>query len=50
MIKGLVKGVQSGDTLILSGRLPKNGALPEEISLTLTGVFAPKIGNSSKLE
>jgi len=50
MIKGLVKGVQSGDTLILSGRLPKNGALPEEVSLTLTGVFAPKIGNSSKLE
>jgi len=50
MIKGLVKGVLSGDTLILSGRLPKNGALPEEVSLTLTGVFAPKIGNSSKLE
>ena len=50
MIKGLVKGVPSGDTLILSGRLPKSGALPEELSLTLTGVFAPKIGNSTKLE
>ena len=50
MIKGLVKGVQSGDTVILSGKLPKNGGLPEEISLTLTGVYAPKIGNSSKLD
>ena len=50
MIKGLVKGVLSGDTLILSGRLPKNGAMPEEVSLTLTGVLAPKIGNSIKLE
>ena len=50
MIKGLVKGVQSGDTIILSGKLPKNGGLPEEISLTLTGVYAPKIGNSSKLD
>lgn len=49
MIKGLVKGVQSGDTIIISGKLPKNGALPEELSLTLIGVFAPKIGNSSKL-
>jgi len=45
----LVKGVQSGDTIIISGKLPKNGALPEELSLTLIGVFAPKIGNSSKL-
>ena len=43
MIKGLVKGVLSGDTLILSMRLPKNGAMPEEVSLTLTGVLAPKI-------
>ena len=50
MIKGLVKGVISGDTIIISGKLPKGGALPEELSLTLTGVFAPKIGNSSKLE
>ena len=50
MIKGLVKGVQSGDTIIISGKLPKSGELPEEFSLTLTGVLAPKIGNSSKLD
>jgi len=50
MKKALVKGVQSGDTLILSGRLPKNGSIPEEVNLTLTGVFAPRIGNSYKLE
>ena len=50
MKKGLVKGVQSGDTIIISGKIPKNGAIPEEFSLTLTGIFAPKIGNSSKLE
>ena len=49
MIKGLVKGVLSGDTIIISGKLPKNGALPEEFQLTLTGVLAPKIGNSTKL-
>ena len=50
MIKGLVKGVLSGDTIIISGALSKDYSLPEEINLTLTGVFAPKIGNSSKLE
>ena len=53
MIKGLVKGVTSGDTIIISGKLPKNpveGDLPEELTLNLTGVFAPKIANSSKLE
>ena len=50
MKKGLVKGVQSGDTIIISGKIPKSGGLPEEFSLTLTGVLAPKIGNSSKLE
>ncbi len=49
MIKGLVKGVLSGDTIIISGKLPKSGALPEEFQLTLTGVLAPKIGNSTKL-
>ena len=49
MIKGLVKGVQSGDTIIISGKLPKNGGLPEELLLTLTGVTAPRIGNSNKL-
>ena len=50
MLKGLVKGVLSGDTIIISGALSKDYSLPEEINLTLTGVFAPKIGNSSKLE
>ena len=49
MIKGLVKGVQSGDTIIISGKLPKGGGMPEELQLTLTGVSAPKIGNSNKL-
>ena len=49
MIKGLVKGVLSGDTIFISGKLPKSGAMPEELQLTLTGVLAPKIGNSSKL-
>ena len=50
MSKGLVKGVLSGDTIIISGALSKDYSLPEEINLTLTGVFAPKIGNASKLE
>ena len=50
MNKGLVKGVLSGDTIIISGALSKDYSLPEEINLTLTGVFAPKIGNASKLE
>ena len=50
MSKGLVKGVLSGDTIIISGALSKDYSLPEEFNLTLTGVFAPKIGNSSKLE
>ena len=50
MIKGLVKGVLSGDTIIISGKLPKGGGLPDEFLLTLTGIIAPKIGNSSKLE
>ena len=50
MIKGLVKGVLSGDTIIISGALSKDYSLPDEFNLTLTGVFAPKIGNSSKLE
>ena len=49
MIKGLIKGVQSGDTVIISGKLPKSGGLPEEILLTLTGVTSPRIGNSNKL-
>ena len=49
MIKGLVKGVLSGDTIIISGKLPKGGGLPEEFQMTLTGVLAPKIGNSTKL-
>ena len=49
MIKGLVKGVLSGDTIIISGKLPKGGGMPEEFQLTLTGVSAPKIGNSNKL-
>ena len=43
MIKGLVKGVLSGDTIIITGKLPKNGALPEKFQLTLTGVLAPEI-------
>ena len=50
MSKALVKGVLSGDTIIISGPLSKDYSLPEEFNLTLTGVFAPKIGNSSKLE
>ena len=50
MSKGLVKGVLSGDTIIISGALSKDYSLPDEFNLTLTGVFAPKIGNSSKLE
>ena len=50
MSKGFVKGVLSGDTIIISGALSKDYSLPEEFNLTLTGVFAPKIGNSSKLE
>ena len=50
MSKGYVKGVLSGDTIIISGALSKDYSLPEEFNLTLTGVFAPKLGNSSKLE
>ena len=50
MNKGLVKGVLTGDTIIISGALSKDYSLPDEFNLTLTGVFAPKIGNSSKLE
>ncbi len=50
--KALVKGVLSGDTLILSGKIPKNSsnAIPEEHTIILTAVNAPKIGNSSKPE
>ena len=50
MSKGLVKGVLSGDTIIISKGFSKDYSLPEEFNLTLTGVIAPKIGNSSKLE
>ena len=50
MSKGLVKGVISGDTIIISKAFSKDYSLPEEFNLTLTGVIAPKIGNSSKLE
>ena len=39
--KALVKGVQSGDCLLLSGKIPKNGDVPEELILYLTGVQAP---------
>ena len=50
MSKGFVKGVLSGDTIIISLALSKDYSLPEEVNLTLTGVFAPKIGNSSKFD
>ena len=46
--KALVKGVQSGDCLLLSGKIPKNGDVPEELTLYLTGVQAPHCGNSQK--
>ena len=48
--KALVKGVQSGDCLLLSGKIPKNGDVPEELTLYLTGVQAPHCGNSQKPE
>ena len=50
--KALVKGVPSGDTLILSGKIPKNSslAIPEEHTIILTGINSPKVGNSSKPE
>ena len=48
--KALVKGVLSGDTLLLSGKLSKNSpnSIPEEPTIILTGIQSPKIGNSSK--
>ena len=50
--KALVKGVLSGDTLLLSGKLSKNSpnSIPEEPTIILTGIQSPKIGNSSKPE
>ncbi|MCQ2819654.1 MAG: thermonuclease family protein [archaeon] len=49
-VKGLVKGVPSGDSVIISGKLPKSGdGIPEEINLYLTGIQAPKCGNTARL-
>ena len=50
--KALVKGVLSGDAIILSGKVPKNSltSIPEENTLFLTGIISPKVGNSNKLE
>lgn len=48
--KALVKGVQSGDCLLLRGKIPENGDVPEELTLYLTGVQAPHCGNSQKPE
>ena len=48
--KALVKGVQSGDCLLLSGKIPKNGDVPEELTLYLSGVQAPHCGNPQKPE
>ena len=47
--KALVKGVPSGDTLILSGKIPKNSslAIPEEHTIILTGINSPKVGNKA---
>ena len=39
MIKGLVKGVLSGDTIIISGKLPKNGGIPEDPKVMFLGVY-----------
>lgn len=47
--KTLVKGVLSGDTLLLSGKIPKNGdGIPEEHTLNLTGIQSPHPSNPSK--
>ena len=47
--KGLVKGIQSGDCILISGKIPKTGdGIPEEHIIYLTGVQAPRCGNSSR--
>ena len=49
--EGYVKGVLSGDYIVISGKLKKNSDdVPEEINLFLTGLNAPKINSQSSYE
>lgn len=49
--KGLCKGVQSGDCILISGKIPKNkDEVPEEHILFLTGIQAPKVTNPTKMQ
>ena len=50
MKKGLIKGVISGDCVIISGKLSTKDELPKETILYLAGISCPKIGNQNKLE
>jgi staphylococcal nuclease domain-containing protein 1 len=49
--EGLVKGVYSGDYIIVSGKVKKNSDdLPEEKKLRLSSVIAPRIVNENTPE
>ena len=49
--EGYVKGVLSGDYIVLSGKLKKNSDdVPEEKNLFLSGLNAPKINSQSSYE
>lgn len=50
MIDGLVKGVFSGDYVVISGKLKKGDDLPEEKNLYLSMLQSPRVANSNSSE